>query len=57
MWNYIERYNSPLGKITLVSDGKFPTGYAGGMDRKIELLKIEREYQNFFYIPKKGTAL
>jgi methylated-DNA-[protein]-cysteine S-methyltransferase len=33
------------------------TGYAGGIDRKIELLKIERSYQDSFYIPKKGTAL
>ncbi|WP_291721090.1 hypothetical protein [Clostridium sp.] len=40
-----------------MSGGKFLTGYAGDIDRKIELLKIEREYQDFFYIPKKGTAL
>ncbi len=33
------------------------TGFAGGIDRKIELLKIEKSYQSSFYIPKKGTAL
>ncbi|MHC6180970.1 methylated-DNA--[protein]-cysteine S-methyltransferase [Clostridium sp. JNZ X4-2] len=33
------------------------TGYAGGIDRKIKLLKIERAYKDSFYIPKKGTAL
>lgn len=32
------------------------TGFAGGIDRKIKLLKIEGAYQNSFYTPKKGTV-
>lgn len=28
------------------------TGYAGGLDRKIELLKLERGYKEEFFIPK-----
>lgn len=32
------------------------TGYAGGMERKIALLKLEGGYQNGFYVPEKGTA-
>jgi methylated-DNA-[protein]-cysteine S-methyltransferase len=33
------------------------TGYAGGIDRKIALLKLESAYQDSYYIPKRGTAL
>lgn len=33
------------------------TGYAGGIDKKLQLLKIERADISSFYIPKKGTAL
>ena len=33
------------------------TGYAGGLERKIKLLKIERAYKTEFFVPKKGTAL
>lgn len=33
------------------------TGYAGGIDRKIQLLKLEHADTNKFYVPKKGTAL
>ncbi len=29
------------------------TGYAGGIDKKIELLKLEKGYQDNFYKPKK----
>ena len=32
------------------------TGYAGGMDRKIALLKTEHVDMSRFFIPKKGTA-
>lgn len=28
------------------------TGYAGGIDKKIELLKLEQGYKNEFFIPK-----
>ncbi|MCF0133918.1 MAG: methylated-DNA--[protein]-cysteine S-methyltransferase [Blautia sp.] len=33
------------------------TGYAGGIDKKIQLLQIEGAMQERYYIPKKGTAL
>ncbi|MGI5896452.1 MAG: methylated-DNA--[protein]-cysteine S-methyltransferase [Oscillospiraceae bacterium] len=33
------------------------TGYAGGIDRKIKLLTLEKADTNTFFIPKKGTAL
>ncbi len=33
------------------------TGYAGGIDKKIELLKLEHMDMNQFYVPEKGTAL
>lgn len=38
------------------SDGSL-TGYAGGIDKKIELLKLEKLDMSQFYMPKKGTAL
>ena len=33
------------------------TGYAGGLDKKIALLKLENVNMNNLYIPKRGTAL
>ena len=33
------------------------TGYAGGLDKKIKLLEIERMNIKSFFVPKKGTAL
>ncbi|MEG0365515.1 MAG: methylated-DNA--[protein]-cysteine S-methyltransferase [Coprobacillus sp.] len=33
------------------------TGYAGGIDKKIKLLEIEKVNLNDFFIPNKGTAL
>ena len=33
------------------------TGYAGGVDKKAALLKLERVDMSNFFIPKKGTAL
>lgn len=38
------------------TNGSF-TGYAGGIDKKIELLKLEGVDINKFFVPKKGTAL
>ncbi len=32
------------------------TGYAGGIDKKIALLKMEGGYRDTFFIPKKSTA-
>ena len=33
------------------------TGYAGGLDKKIALLKLEGVEMSRFFVPKKGTAL
>ena len=33
------------------------TGYAGGIDKKIKLLELERADMKSFFVPKKGTAL
>lgn len=33
------------------------TGYAGGIDKKIKLLKLEEVDTGAFFIPEKGTAL
>lgn len=33
------------------------TGYAGGIDKKIQLLKLEHTELSGLYVPKKGTAL
>lgn len=33
------------------------TGYAGGLDKKISLLQLEKINTSQFFVPKKGTAL
>ncbi|MGE9999369.1 methylated-DNA--[protein]-cysteine S-methyltransferase [Catenibacterium mitsuokai] len=33
------------------------TGYAGGIDKTVSLLKLEKVNMDRFYVPKKGTAL
>lgn len=33
------------------------TGYAGGIDKKVQLLTLEKADMESFFIPKKGTAL
>ena len=33
------------------------TGYAGGIDKKVKLLTLEKADMKQFFIPKKGTAL
>ena len=33
------------------------TGYAGGIDKKIKLLQLEKTDMESFFTPKKGTAL
>lgn len=33
------------------------TGYAGGIDKKISLLKLEHTDMSHLFVPKKGTAL
>ena len=32
------------------------TGYAGGINKKIELLKLEGAFREGFFVPKKSTA-
>ncbi len=32
------------------------TGYAGGIDKKVALLKLEKAYRDTFFIPRKSTA-
>ena len=32
------------------------TGYAGGIDKKIALLKMEKGYRDTFFVPSKSTA-
>ncbi|MCM1309008.1 MAG: methylated-DNA--[protein]-cysteine S-methyltransferase [Butyrivibrio sp.] len=38
------------------ADGNL-TGYAGGIDKKVRLLKLEKADMSSFFIPKKGTAV
>ena len=33
------------------------TGYAGGIDKKVQLLTLEKADMHTFFIPRKGTAL
>ena len=33
------------------------TGYAGGIDKKVQLLTMEKADMSAFFVPKKGTAL
>ncbi|ALV25265.1 O6-methylguanine DNA methyltransferase [Campylobacter iguaniorum] len=33
------------------------TGYAGGIDKKVQLLKLEKANMESFFIPKKGSTL
>lgn len=41
----------------VVGTGGSLTGYAGGIDKKIQLLTWERTDMSGFFVPKKGTAL
>ena len=33
------------------------TGYAGGIEKKVQLLTLEKTDMSLFFVPKKGTAL
>lgn len=33
------------------------TGYSGGIEKKVQLLKLEKADMTSFFVPKKGTAL
>ena len=33
------------------------TGYAGGIDKKVQLLQMEGAEMSNFFVPKKGTAI
>lgn len=41
----------------VVGTGGSLTGYAGGIDKKVRLLELERADMRGFFVPKKGTAL
>ncbi len=41
----------------VVGTGGSLTGYAGGIDKKIALLRLERANMDSFFVPKKGSAL
>lgn len=41
----------------VVGVGGSLTGYAGGIDKKVRLLELERADMRGFFVPKKGTAL
>lgn len=41
----------------VVGAGGNLTGYAGGLDKKIKLLKLEGGFKETFFIPKQNTAL
>ena len=41
----------------VVGTGGSLTGYAGGIDRKVKLLKLEHADMTGLFVPKKGTAL
>ena len=41
----------------VVGTGGSLTGYAGGIDKKVKLLQLERADMRGFFVPKKGPAL
>ncbi len=41
----------------VVGTGGSLTGYAGGLDRKMQLLRLEGADMSHLFVPKKGTAL
>ena len=41
----------------VVGTGGSLTGYAGGVDKKVKLLELERADMRGFFVPEKGTAL
>ena len=41
----------------VVGTGGSLTGYAGGVNKKVKLLELERADMRGFFVPKKGTAL
>jgi len=53
--------HNPIGIIIpchrVVGSGGSLTGYAGGIDKKIQLLELEKVQMDGLFVPKKGTAL
>ena len=48
----------PYGHTTTYGEiARQLTGYAGGIERKVKLLELERADMTGFFVPKKGTAL
>ena len=54
---YIHHYDSPLGGITMASDGNALTGYAGGIEKKARLLALEQANISTIYVQKQGKSL
>ena len=48
---YIHHCDSPLGGITMASDGNALRGYAGGIDKKVKLLALEQVDISSFFVP------
>ncbi len=57
MRQYIYHEQLPIGGIFLAADEISLTGYAGGIDKKVKLLELEKVDMQSFFISKKGTAL
>jgi len=53
--------HNPIGIIIpchrVVGSGGSLTGYAGGINKKIQLLELEKVEMDGLFVPKKGTAL
>ena len=47
---YIHHDDSPLGGITMASDGNALTGYAGGIEKKAGLLALEQANTSVIYV-------
>ena len=47
----------PGKKVRVVGTNGSLTGYAGGIDKKVQLLKLEKTDMTGLFVPKKGTAL
>ena len=47
---YIHHYDSPLGGITMASDGNALAGYAGGIEKKAGLLALEQANTSVIYV-------
>lgn len=62
--SYLRQKDKRLGEVIdrvgpvrrAVGAGGSLTGYAGGIDRKVQLLTLEHADTSGFFVPKKSTA-